>query len=939
MLTVTNLAQAVPQAFVKQIAGGGSHTCALTNSGGVRCWGDNSNGQLGDGTTSNSNIPVEVLGLSLGVIAVATGGNHSCALMSDGAVRCWGSNIFGQLGDSTTKNRSIAVDVRGLGGGVTKIVAGGLHTCALVDTGGVKCWGSNISGQLGDGARAPGLTPIEVSGLGGVTTIAAGADHTCALTSSGGVQCWGKNDSGKLGDGTTTDRWAPVDVTGLSSGVTAVAAGTGHTCALTSGGSVRCWGLNFFGQLGDGTTIGRLTPAEVSTLDSGVTAILAGGNHGCALAGAAIKCWGANQLGQLGDPTTTEALTPVDVKDLNASITAITAGSNHSCALTDIGTVKCWGNNGSGQLGGGTTPDQTAPVEVSGLNVEPSSIAAGGSHTCLRMGVKFKCWGSNNSGQLGDGTTIDRVAPIEASNQMDITAITNGGNHTCVLTIRGGVSCWGSNRYGQLGDNSITDRFVSVDVTDLSANVTAVSTGANHSCALLVKGNVRCWGANRSGELGDGSTIDQSTPVQVTDLSSGIIAISIGAHHSCALNGKGGVTCWGSNRLGQLGDGTTVDSLTPISVFNLDNDVIGIAAGRNHTCALNGKGAVKCWGDNSVGQLGDGTTIDRLTPVDVASMSEKIIAIAAGGNHTCALTDAGAVKCWGSNTFGQIGDGTSVTRLMPIDVSGMSGEIIAIAAGENHTCVLNKENGVKCWGSNQSGQLGDGTNIDRLMPTVLPGITQLIEFDASITQIPYADTIVAYATASSGLPVAFDSLTTSTCTVAGASLVTAIGRAGELCVIRAQQAGNGSFFPAAADIRSFQIIPATQTITFLRLPNRAIASGALILLTNLSSAGLPVKFTSQTPAICTTSGSDGTTVTLITEGICTIRASQLGDNNFAKANDVDQSFSVTSTSNEDSNTDWWQWRGGSGCTIHPNARFDWSFAVLLFVCVGLRLRR
>ncbi len=938
-LVADNLAFSAPRASIQQVTAGGSHTCALNDSGGVKCWGNNSSGQLGNGTTTDSNVPVDVLGLSIGVTAISAGGIHSCALITDGRVKCWGSNNFGQLGDGSNKDRSIPVDVAGLGGNATKIAIGGEHSCALIDTGAVKCWGRNNSGQLGDGTASPRSVPADVSGLTGVTAIAAGFNHTCAVTSGGGVSCWGQNLGGPLGDGTTTTRLVPVEVSGLVSGVTAIAAGFGHTCAVTGTGGVLCWGLNESGQIGDGTRTTRLTSTEVLELD-GVTAISAGTIHTCALDGEIIACWGANIFGQLGDATTADKLAPAYLLELNTSITAITAGGNHNCVLTTQGSVKCWGNNQSGQLGNGTTTDQATPVDVLGLNIEPSAIAAGGSHTCLRMGTKFKCWGSNNSGQLGDGTTIDRLAPVDPADSVeDILAIATGGSHACELTSKSSVKCWGSNRHGQLGDGSNIDRFASVGVNELTANVAVISTGANHSCALTNTGGVKCWGSNVNGQLGDGSNNDRTVPVDVTDLTAGVTAISAGANHSCALNGKGGVKCWGSNRYGQLGDGTTIDSLTQIGPANLDNDIVAMATGGSHTCALSGKGALKCWGNNSAGQLGDGTTIGRLTPVDVLTISERIVGVATGENHTCALTDVGAIKCWGSNTSGQIGDGTSLNRLTPTDVSAIGSEVIGIAVGENHTCALTQENGVKCWGSNTSGQLGDGTSTDRYVPTALPAISQRIDFNVLETQLPYAETIVVNATASSGLPVVLDSLTASTCSVTGENLVTVVGQAGELCVLRAQQLGNGSYFPAAPEVRTLQVRPATQTIIFATLPDRAIANGEFLIRADGGASGLPVTFASQTPGMCTTSGTNGATVTLIAAGRCTIRASQSGNNNFTNASDVDQSFSVTRTPDDDSNTDWWRWRGGSGgCTINSSDSIDWSFAILLLLGLGLRLR-
>jgi len=248
----------------KQIEAGAGMTCALTTSGGVKCWGRNDFGSLGDGTTTNRSTPVDVAGLTSGVSAITSQCAHTCALTTGGGVKCWGYNSSGELGDGTTTDRLTPVDVSGLTSGVSAITSGCNNTCALTTGGGVKCWGNNFSGELGDGTTTQRLTPVDVSGLtSGAASISAEYANTCALTTGGGVKCWGDNQYGQLGDGTTTQRLTAVDVTGLTSGVAVLSAGTLHTCAITTSGVMKCWGDNQYGQLGDGTTTQRLTPVDV----------------------------------------------------------------------------------------------------------------------------------------------------------------------------------------------------------------------------------------------------------------------------------------------------------------------------------------------------------------------------------------------------------------------------------------------------------------------------------------------------------------------------------------------------------------------------------------------------------------------------------------------------------------------------------------------------
>jgi alpha-tubulin suppressor-like RCC1 family protein len=351
-----------------------------------------------------------------GTGALTVGAIHSCALSVRGGVKCWGRNFYGQLGDGTTTERHTPVDVSGLSSGVVAISGGSQHTCALTYAGAVKCWGFNFMGQIGDGSRTGRRTPVDVSGLSsGVVAISAGRNHTCALTDEGAVKCWGDNLSGQLGDGSVTDRKVPVDVSGLSSGAVAISAGGRHTCALTSVGAVKCWGDNDWGQLGDGTIHSRVSPVSVTNLSSGVAAISAGNLHSCALTIAgAVLCWGYNGDGQVGGKGGLIIRTPVPVLGLSSGVFAISAGS-HTCALTNAGGVKCWGYNSSGQLGDGTRISRRAPVDVSGIPSGAVSIASasGGAFSCAQIiNGAVKCWGSNDYGQLGDGSTRTRLTPV-----------------------------------------------------------------------------------------------------------------------------------------------------------------------------------------------------------------------------------------------------------------------------------------------------------------------------------------------------------------------------------------------------------------------------------------------------------------------------------------------------------------------------------------------
>ena len=373
-----------------------------------------------DGSTSDTDgdaLPSAI------AIDLAVGRLHSCALVDDGSVRCWGYADFGQLGNGAPLDDAayrVPVAVEGLDDGVTAISSRFDHTCALTNLGAVRCWGANGNGQLGDGTTADSALPVAVAGLSGVTAIEAGVDHTCAIDDAGGVLCWGKNDYGQLGDGTIEDKSAPVAVVGLDSGVVAIAAGRWHTCAVTDAGAVSCWGGDTFGELGDGEPLAASpTPVPVSGLDSGVVDVAASDGITCVVTDVgAARCWGRNGDGQLGNGesgTSVESHVPTDVVGLDAGVTSISPGYGYTCA-TVAGAAMCWGDNFELTLGNGEGPgfESDVPVDVVGLARGTASIGGCSTHTCaLMVDGAVKCWGGNDGGELGDGTDESSAVPVD----------------------------------------------------------------------------------------------------------------------------------------------------------------------------------------------------------------------------------------------------------------------------------------------------------------------------------------------------------------------------------------------------------------------------------------------------------------------------------------------------------------------------------------------
>ena len=688
---------------------GAMHTCAVKGDGSVWCWGRNDHGQLGDGTGSTQAAPVQVKSLN-GVSVVSTHLEHTCAVRDNSSIWCWGRNGYAQLGDGTKIDRSAPVQVENTSD-ATSVVTGARHTCALRNNSDVWCWGDNSLGQLGLGNDNETVDPTQVSGLSGATALAAGSDHTCALTGAGSVWCWGWNWNGQLGDGTEEAKQVPVHVGGLGN-VAAISAGTSSTCAIETGGNLWCWGWNGNGELGDGTTINKSAPVKVNSLGQ-VTSVDVGGDHACALtADATSWCWGANHYGHLGDGTNDGKVTPVAVGGLAGTL-SIAVGFSHTCAIKADGTIWCWGWNYISQLGTGTTGGfKPAAVQVAGVQGF-TSVAGAYGHTCaLKSDGSVWCWGNNQSGQLGNNTkNHGEKSPVQASGMSGATVVTAGYVHTCAAKGDGSLSCWGGNAGGQLGIGTGPDKTTPVQVSGLSEVITVAASSGHHTCAVKTNGTVWCWGPNHAGQLGDGTKEARLTPVQVIGMSD-TASVAAGDSHTCALKSSGSVWCWGSNVSGQLGDDTSgpeAGKMTPVEVMGLE-DVAAIATGQHHCCAAKADGYVWCWGYNADGQLGDGSSGPasfKTIPVQVKDL-QGAKAVAAGHSHVCAIIEEGSVWCWGDNGLGQLGNGSTKDSTNPVQVAGLS-EVKWIGAGDYHTCAVTNDGTGWCWGKNDIGQLGDGS--------------------------------------------------------------------------------------------------------------------------------------------------------------------------------------------------------------------------------------
>ena len=731
----------IPNPVHRTISAGGYHACHLTGRRQVLCYGHNRFGSLGDGMLAyqreeHDRAALRAAGLS-SVLDVTSGERHSCALVASGQVYCWGANDGGQVGDGTLTNRPVPVPVFGLADAIS-VSAGADHSCALRVDRTVSCWGRNSDGELGVGDRIRYTYPVAVPGLSGVISVSAGGSSenasTCAITIGGQAFCWGANNYGQLGTPATSWQLSPVLVPDRPP-LASISVGGIHACGLDEVGQVLCWGNNNWDQLGQ-------------DLDFDATAVVASGSHSCALLqNRTVTCWGQNDYGNLGNGSFVGSATPVAVAGLDDVVELAadssgggSLGRSHTCAKRANGEVYCWGSNRYGKIGDGYL-GIAVPATVDDAPASYTQVAAGGDHSCgLLAGGGARCWGTNDSGQLGNGTTLRSAIPQTVVGLADAVQLAAGRFHTCALHGSGNVSCWGANNYGQLGSGTTSSSLLPQSVMGISTAV-AVVAGGSYSCALLVSGTALCWGLNESGQLGTGTNSYQELLPATVAWPDSLAALSAGLVHACAQTASGRVICWGANRHGQLGDDSASSiSRWPVLAAGI-NDAVAIVAGGEsrdiitgpfgHSCALLASGRVKCWGYNAYGQVGDGTLQNRRLPVEVPGLG-NVIALSAGGTHTCATSPAGALRCWGGNDLGQVGNASTVNIDIPSTFLPAPA-LDSVSAGRDHTCAIGRSSHLPvCWGNNRYLAIGIASGIARPSPTRVRGLPDQLDFADTI---------------------------------------------------------------------------------------------------------------------------------------------------------------------------------------------------------------
>ncbi len=709
------------------VVGGNGFTVEI-RSGEIWAWGLNNHGQLGDGTHTNSNTPVQEATHANDWVDINCGGNHVIAIKADGTVWAWGFNDKGQLGINVNPDTSVPLQI-GTENNWVSMGCGVNQTYVIKADGTLWACGSNQNGALGLGTSVPTFPTLTMVGNNhNWRNISGGNNHVAAIQYDGTLWTWGTNDVGQLGVGTLTvlQNLAPVQIGSATSWIS-VETGDNSVLGLQNNGKLFAWGFNGAGQLGDGTSQNQNAPVQIGatikwigmsigqTGNSNLTHSLGVSSDG------KLFAWGSNVFGQLGigTPDSNPHPTPLLISSMT-NLVNVECGFGTSYSIAANGALFSWGNNSTGQIGNGNTNNEASPVQASVVPLGWSKVAAGDTYTAaLKSDGNIWTMGNNDFGQLGNGsTTPNSLVPVQVIGS-DFKQVVCGKSHTLAIKANGTLWAWGKNVNGQLGignsDASLHSTPIQIGVGN---NWTSVSAGDAYSMAIKADGTLWAWGDNTFGQFGNGTPNPTPTtaPIQISGLDTWV-DVECGTDFTLILKSNGTLSAAGNNDFGQLGIGSLasiVPSFQLVTAVPTNNWIsIAASAGGAHSLGVTSNGLVYAWGDNTHGQIGDGTFNPHNAPVVVSffqTLGVKALTVYAGLAHSFAIINTGEIYGWGDNASSQLGH--SVTHTLPFLVDSVS-NIVTMACGYNHTAIIHSDRSLLCMsGLNNFGQLGNGTTTD-----------------------------------------------------------------------------------------------------------------------------------------------------------------------------------------------------------------------------------
>ena len=748
-----------------QITSGLSTSMGIHSDGGLWAWGTNASGQIGlnyittlisqsspvlINSSANYTAPTLSSQTSASWYQVSAGQSYSLAIRADGTLWTWGLNNYGQLGINSSlyvQNNIIQVG----NSSWIQVVAGSVNSVGITIYNNLFGWGGYTYGAVGDGSTVNKSVPIQIATSTSFTSVNIGnySATPYAITSNNLLYGWGQNNYGQIdynlvsrsvpttlgNSNINLNTVLPVQVTNQS--WNQVQAGVSSTSALGRNADMYTWGINTVGQLGTGDTFNRSSPTQIGVLEWASVGAGQSNAYGIKTTGT-LYGWGLNNSGQLAQVTIVSTSSPVQIGNTylpftnyplqigyGTSFGQVAAGNSFSMATSLTGVLYAWGVNNVSQLGTGDTYSRSSPVAIA--NAIPQyfkGMSAGYDHAVAvdNLGYIYG-WGNNNVGQvLGTVQTVPQSWTQIASNDISSHAVAIRNDNT--------IWTWGYNGYGQLGTGDTINRSspVLVGITNVNNSWVYISSGSNSTYAIRRDGSLWAWGLNSSGQLGNNGTTTYSSPVQIG--TSSWTQVNGGPDHVIAINSLGLLYSWGNNNNGQLGTSDTINRSAPVLIGNIGTSSwTQIGAGASFSMAINTIGQLYAWGYNGQGQLGivqpftatsSGSTISFSAPTQVSS-NMSWTQIAPGYQHTIALDAGTFLWSWGLNSSGQLGDGTTINRSSPVQIGSSAWG--KVNGGFNNSIVLTANGIVFIWGSNASGQLGDGTTINRSIPVQIGALT------------------------------------------------------------------------------------------------------------------------------------------------------------------------------------------------------------------------
>ena len=696
----------------QQVSSKYSVTAAIDTNGRLWTWGvlyENAKygslGSIGDNTRTSSSTPVTTFAGGTNWKQVSCGQLHTAAIKTDGTLWTWGSAFEGQLGN-LRESVVVVTPVTTFSGGTNwkQVSCGQDHTAAIKTDGTLWVWGNGIEGQLGiKNTNSKSIPVTTFAGGNNWTQVSCGQDHTAAIKTDGTLWTWGNGIEGQLGKNSNALRsLTPITTfsggTGWQSPATpgedvpyTLSSGGFYTSAIKTDGTLWTWGNGSVGQLGNSDLINIFTPITTFAGGTNWAHVSVGSNHTAAVkTDGTLWTWGNGIRGQLGNAAITNRSTPVTTSAGGTNWAQVSCGSIHTAAIKTDGRLWTWGLGSYGQLGNASTTARSTPVTTFAGGTNWKQVSCGEVHTAaIKTDGTLWTWGNGLDGQLGNGLSGGRSTPSTTfAGGINWAQVSCGGRHTVAIKTDGTLWTWGNGTFGRLGNASTTARATPVTTFAGGINWAQVSGGYGSTSAIKTDGTLWTWGLGSDGQLGNGSTINTSTPVTTFAGGTNWRQVSCGGRHTAVLNSSNQLYVFGNGSSGQLGENPDLSSIIPGQTFQPTTDWKQVSCGQNHTAAIKTNRTLWTWGNGSYGRLGNASTINVSTPVTTFAGGTNWKQVGCGGRHTLAIKTDGTLWTWGRGNDGQLGNAVTTSASTPVTTRAGGTNWKQVSGGADHTAAV-----------------------------------------------------------------------------------------------------------------------------------------------------------------------------------------------------------------------------------------------------------